>query len=449
MPEIQFTEASGRYYKVLNGTFYDPETPDQLVKFLEECREPRRRLHFDWGDPVTGRSWGEENDVEGSVGRTSGEVKSPILVKTAKSHGGGLISTDRIVGITGSKHSQGITYYRHPFYKPAYVWDKGEVLPKDAGDPNGSNWQVHVPKWEDVFTQQYVAGFRTEVAARRWLDKRITHEPSTEARHRTIAGPYLSFAFKSLERWGWSRDLTIRGYTDQVSCPWQDGHMLAVEEAMLDEINRKSDLYDLRNALLIYFNRKDNCMELWQRFKAHPPIDAVPWMVKPGTQEAMPLSRHDVIRILAKQLWDFWEWHYWLDVVQADDTPFRGVILKRDSTYDREKQFFEYAPKPHWLPEHLDQMLMITALTNGVPSVVARKNGSLYGWSWEGGTGRVFAQPRRDGYWLRFLRQENGMLDSRYEKTVKFPWQELKAPPHIPTANEEVRRSLWDRVTGS
>ncbi len=46
-------------YKVVNGTSYHEETPDEVVTVLEQCRTDRTRVILDFGDVKTGKSWGE------------------------------------------------------------------------------------------------------------------------------------------------------------------------------------------------------------------------------------------------------------------------------------------------------------------------------------------------------------------------------------------------------
>jgi hypothetical protein len=105
-------------FKVANGTFYDSTTPDQVIEVLENARLGCVRLHIDLGDPETGKSWGEVNDVRGYVGRSTGERKVPLLLHNTRSMGGGAILTHCIVKITRSDNKNRVLY-ENPKYKSA------------------------------------------------------------------------------------------------------------------------------------------------------------------------------------------------------------------------------------------------------------------------------------------------------------------------------------------
>lgn len=81
-------------YKVVNGTFYDLETPDEVCEVLERAREQRRRLAIAYE--------AESAPEYGRVGRSMGPVKAPLLIHNARSMGGGVICTRIIVEIRDS-----------------------------------------------------------------------------------------------------------------------------------------------------------------------------------------------------------------------------------------------------------------------------------------------------------------------------------------------------------
>lgn len=104
-------------YKVVNGTSYYAETPDNIIAILEKCRQNRTRILIDLGDTVTGKSWGEIHDIRGYVGRSTGTHKIPLLVYNSRSMGGGSLLTHRLVKTVESKG--GLVLYQHPNYQPA------------------------------------------------------------------------------------------------------------------------------------------------------------------------------------------------------------------------------------------------------------------------------------------------------------------------------------------
>ncbi len=150
-------------YKIVNGTAYhkgmrlkdqdykDEETPDEVVKILEEARRTRAILRIFFGDTSTGRDWLEENDVKGRIGRSTGRIKIPLLV-AANAHGGpGLLDHCIVKIMQGAS-----TLYQHPLYNIPVLTLRTittQVTPTDA------------PAKPDEDTRLYAMGYRHEVQA--------------------------------------------------------------------------------------------------------------------------------------------------------------------------------------------------------------------------------------------------------------------------------------------
>lgn len=100
---------------VVDGTTYDAATPPQVIRILEDARRRGTRLRLHYGDASTGRDWLEEFDVSGTIGRSMGPQKIPILLATRRSHGGGAILTGCIVKITATTAPRRVLY-AHPNY---------------------------------------------------------------------------------------------------------------------------------------------------------------------------------------------------------------------------------------------------------------------------------------------------------------------------------------------
>lgn len=109
-------ESSGNEYKVCNGTHYHIDTPSAVIWALEDARKHDTRLTLDYGDIKTGKSWGEQYDMHGKIGRSTGEEKIPLLIHNSRSMGGGSILSHCIVSIKTSKGKHPL--YTHKTYKP-------------------------------------------------------------------------------------------------------------------------------------------------------------------------------------------------------------------------------------------------------------------------------------------------------------------------------------------
>jgi hypothetical protein len=154
-------QAKHEKYRFVNGTAYHLETPDAVVKWLETSRQNGQRIRIFYGDVETGRDWMEEYDTIGRVGRSTGDVKIPILIKSERSHGGGAILDHCIVRIT-TKNSKGeiVDVYRHPNYSLPYL-----KIVEYPGAPDGYEFAV----W-DKDENKEIARFTTYDKAKRYID---------------------------------------------------------------------------------------------------------------------------------------------------------------------------------------------------------------------------------------------------------------------------------------
>lgn len=98
----------------LNETWFEPETPKEVQRVLEKVRGSRAQIRVHYGDTSSGRAWLEENDVIGCVGRSTGTLKTPLLMPNRDSRSGDGMLTNRIVRIQDAK--TGADLYRHPQY---------------------------------------------------------------------------------------------------------------------------------------------------------------------------------------------------------------------------------------------------------------------------------------------------------------------------------------------
>ena len=126
---------------IVNGTHYNDGTPEEVVEVLERARRDGARIRVHYGDVETGKDWMDELGVEGTVGRSGGEVKVPLLIARADSTGGGSILTDRIVRIRYASKREGGDLYRHWGY---------HLDPAAAATPyTERQLERHWPGWRD------------------------------------------------------------------------------------------------------------------------------------------------------------------------------------------------------------------------------------------------------------------------------------------------------------
>jgi len=106
------------HYKIVNGTAYNNDTPDEVVKILESAiMDEDTRIRVCLGDSKTGRDWDEHYGVCGYIGRSTGEIKIPLMIPNSRSTGGPGLLDHCIVRIE-KKFSDRKYYqvYQHPKY---------------------------------------------------------------------------------------------------------------------------------------------------------------------------------------------------------------------------------------------------------------------------------------------------------------------------------------------
>ena len=133
------TGSDGNNYKVCNGTYYDIRTPDKAVRVLEDCRIKRKRVRLFYAyqkeedkpiefvsDYEAGCAWNEEYETIGRIGRSTGNIKIPLLIKTGRSFGGGGLLDD-VTGCIVDIENKAVLYKADNFHFPE--WDiKGNPM---------------------------------------------------------------------------------------------------------------------------------------------------------------------------------------------------------------------------------------------------------------------------------------------------------------------------------
>jgi len=133
---IDHQNGNSTTYKIVDGTAFHIETPTEVVNILKDNLHSNVRLQIYYGDIETGRNWNEEHDTTGTIGRSTGKVKIPLLIKTARSYGGGSILDHCIVKIKNKK--TGKVLYQIKNYSPSTF----EIVPTDMPDKYSHNVNI-------------------------------------------------------------------------------------------------------------------------------------------------------------------------------------------------------------------------------------------------------------------------------------------------------------------
>jgi len=156
--------SSSTYYayaiKLQDGTL---ETRDEiefekLVKIMETARLENTRVRVWVGNTDTGVAWNEAYDVIGHIGRSSGQIKIPILLANNRSSGGPALLTRCIIRIDDVKTHK--TIYKHPKFNVAKLEIKGPPKEMKARGCVSGVYQEG----------KNIANFKTPEAAQRWVD---------------------------------------------------------------------------------------------------------------------------------------------------------------------------------------------------------------------------------------------------------------------------------------
>lgn len=84
-------------YRIEGDTAYHIDTPIPVIEILEKARQNRTRIRIWYGKD--GQCWNDEFDTIGTVGRSTGQYKIPLLIKNSRSIGGAAILDDCIIRV--------------------------------------------------------------------------------------------------------------------------------------------------------------------------------------------------------------------------------------------------------------------------------------------------------------------------------------------------------------
>jgi hypothetical protein len=101
-----------KQYKIVNGTSYDVRTSGEVIEILESCRIKGIRIRIFYGSE--GHCWNEENDMIGTIGRSTGDNKVTLLIKNKNSIGGNSLLDHCVVRIDAKAGKRIMTMYKDP-----------------------------------------------------------------------------------------------------------------------------------------------------------------------------------------------------------------------------------------------------------------------------------------------------------------------------------------------
>lgn len=128
MPSDHFIVGNRRYDKHASGFYFPCNfvcTSPAVIDAIVIAAACKTRVRLFLGDTATGAAWPEEFDVIGTIGRSMGPCRVPLLINNARSTGGAPISVELVVAIFNTR--TGHALYRHPTFNPG-AWD---AIPSD------------------------------------------------------------------------------------------------------------------------------------------------------------------------------------------------------------------------------------------------------------------------------------------------------------------------------
>lgn len=106
------------------GTWFKKGTPDAVKKVIDRLIHTGEKVRVFYGDPKTGKSTLDEFDMIGSLARSTGVLKTPLLLSESDGFGAPLLDDKVIRIIRVSDHKN---LYKHPgFHVPEMKIVEGE-----------------------------------------------------------------------------------------------------------------------------------------------------------------------------------------------------------------------------------------------------------------------------------------------------------------------------------
>lgn len=145
---------------IKHATWFNRHTCMEVRIALDTAREQGTMIRLWRGDTKTGKSWMDDHDVYGTVGRSMGPMKIPLLIENGRGDGGSAILDNCIIRIDGWKGKQSWQIYKHP------LWHVPEMSVEKNDDSETKGSHPDVVKCNG----EVQARFASEAEARRYVD---------------------------------------------------------------------------------------------------------------------------------------------------------------------------------------------------------------------------------------------------------------------------------------
>ena len=163
---LYYVEREGLYFEV--GIFLGKENKlkvfdnvnETLMSLIIRAWKYKFRIRIFYGDIHTGRSWNEEYDVMGIIGRTTGNIKIPILLNRKDSSFGGALLLSSVIRIDDIEDKR--TLWKLPNFHV-------EELNVCSNDSLELPWKVEKLN-EETKKWQTQACFKTEIQAQKYKE---------------------------------------------------------------------------------------------------------------------------------------------------------------------------------------------------------------------------------------------------------------------------------------
>ena len=134
-------------------TFSD-NTNEKVKQVLTSCYNRKNRVHIVYGDVTTGKSYLEEYEILGYIGKSTGIKPMPLLINNSRSSGGCRILTGSILKIVDTQTKQ-VLFQHENYIMP--------VLTKEISSHSDYLYDV-------IYDGVLVARFKTEKQANNYID---------------------------------------------------------------------------------------------------------------------------------------------------------------------------------------------------------------------------------------------------------------------------------------